>query len=629
MCGIFGTVVPSRHALDENTFAALTDRLRHRGPDASGYWLQRVNGGAWQVGLGHRRLSIIDLSPGGAQPMRDDAGRILTFNGEIYNYIELREELARHQQSFRSDSDTEVLLRALAVFGVGALQKLRGMFAFSMWDPTREELLLVRDPFGKKPLYMAELAGGGLVFGSELDAVAAFPGLDRSFDWESLPEYLLYRYVPGPNTFFKSIKKLPPGHFATWRDGRLVTSRYYTPPYAEDVGVAETGDIDQASGVFLEALREAVGLRLRSDAPFGAFLSGGIDSATIVALMSEQLANPVETFSIGFHEGEFSELPYARLVAKRFKTNHEEMLIPSEAVIENLPEASRHRGAPVSEPADIPILLLSKRASTRVKMVLTGEGSDELLGGYPKHKFERWVSRYQRVLPERLHRLIAPPLLKALPYAARRAAIALMAIGERDVATRATVWFGAAAPSDLKLLLGGREPSRPVDPFPFSSRNASPLKRMLFFDQTSWLPDNLLERGDRMMMAAGLEGRMPFMDTELSNVVARFPDRFLVGGAGGKVVLRRAMQDKLPSEILSRRKVGFRVPIHIWLRTTLQGYLRDHLLGPRSLSSGFYDRNVLSRIVDEHTEGRRNHEKLLWTLLNLEIFVRELKPSIA
>jgi asparagine synthase (glutamine-hydrolysing) len=480
--------------------------------------------------------------------------------------------------------------------------------------------------FGKKPLYLAEIPGGGLVYGSELNAIAAFPGIDRGFDWEALPEYLVHRYVPGPNTFFRSIKKLGPGHAAVWKNGALTVRRYFTPPFANPG--TETISRDDAVSRFSDSLRESVRLRLRSDAPFGAFLSGGLDSATIVGLMSQELGAPVSTFSAGFHESEHSELPYARLVAKHFNTDHEEILVSSSAVFDLLPEAVLHRGAPVSEPSDIPIMLLARQAAQKVKMVLTGEGSDELLGGYPKHKFEPWIAHYQAVMPEALHENVAAPFASRLPYAGRRAATVLRAFSLRDRRSRMAAWFGAMSPAEADSLLARPAPRRPLDDFPFSSEGSA-LKQTLFFDQTSWLPDNLLERGDRMMMAAGLEGRMPFMDTELAKTVASFPDTILLGARGGKAVLRHAVRNIVPSEILTRKKVGFRVPVDAWFRTTLRDYLNEHLLGSSSSVRVLCDQARLKKTLEEHSSGARNHEKLLWALLNLEIFTRVYKPSLA
>ena len=343
--------------------------------------------------------------------------------------------------------------------------------------------------------------------------------------------------------------------------------------------------------------------------------------------MSQELDAPVSTFSAGFEESKHSELPFARLVAKHFNTDHEEIVVPSSAVFDLLPDAVSHRGAPVSEPSDIPILLLARQAAKKVKMVLTGEGSDELLGGYPKHKFEPWIAQYQALMPAALHDRVTAPLVGRLPYAGRRAATVMRALAQRDPGSRMAVWFGAMSPEEADSFLAHPTARRPLDPFPFSGKGSA-LKRTLFFDQTSWLPDNLLERGDRMMMAAGLEGRMPFMDTELAKTVASFPDSILLGAKGGKAVLRQAVRSMLPAAVLERKKVGFRVPVDHWFRTTLRDYLHDHLLGPNSQIGALCNRRQLAHTLDEHSSGARNHEKLLWALLNLEIFMGVFEPSL-
>ncbi len=626
MCGIFGWVIPSSNGLSEAKLAELTDRMHHRGPDESGYWVGETYRGRWQVGLGHRRLSIIDLSPTGAQPMHDNGGGVLIFNGEIYNYLELRAELQSEGAVFVGKSDTEVLVQLLIRHGRAAVRRLRGMFAFAYWNPTASELVFGRDQFGKKPLYLAELQGGGIAFSSEIAPLIDMPGVERRFDWDSLPEYLEYRYVPGPHTFFRGIKKFPPGHTGAWRDGHIVTDRYFTPPFANAVK-KPISDVD-AEHCFTQALKKAVSIRLRSDAPFGAFLSGGIDSAAIVGLMTQELARPVKTFSVGFEEAEFSELNCARQIAQHFKTDHQEIIVPSIAVIDNLSEAIRSRGAPISEPSDIPIMLLSKEASRSVKMVLTGEGGDELLGGYPKHRADRFITFYQRLVSPSVHNILFRRLLEWLPYSARRFVIALRAAGERDPQARMSTWFGAMTRTERESLLISAASLRLLDSFPFSS-NASALKRILFFDQTSWLPDNLLERGDRMMMAGSIEGRMPFMDVELAELVATFPDHFLTGGKGGKTILRRTMRQMLPPQIISRKKIGFKVPVDGWFRSSLKEYLTDHLTDAGSYTSQFCRKSVLEKLIQEHVKGQRNHEKELWTLLSLELFMREFKPHLA
>ncbi|HEY6578223.1 MAG TPA: asparagine synthase (glutamine-hydrolyzing), partial [Rhizomicrobium sp.] len=541
---------------------------------------------------------------------------------EIYNYIELGEELRARGYTFATQSDTEVVIAAWRAWGMGALPRLRGMFAFALWDAQAQQLLLARDPFGKKPLFLAEGAHGFL-FASEIEPLLAFPGVSRALEPEALQQYLLNRYVPAPLTFFRAVKKLLPGCAAIWKNGRYSTVRWFTPPLAESE--PDLASFDEATRAFEKVFDEAVRIRMRSDAPYGAFLSGGIDSSAVVAAMAQHSANPVRTFSVGFHEGAWSELHHAQTIAARFGAEHRELVVEPDAFLAHWPHAVRRRGAPVSEASDIPILMLSELASESVKMVLTGEGSDEILGGYPKHRAEGWVALYQRLMPRALHEAFVHRAASAMNPPRLRVLAAAMA--ERDSATRMRAWFGGIAESERAALVGASAAIAPPDNFPFSIETASALRRMLFFDQTSWLPDNLLERGDRMMMAASVEGRMPFMDVELARLAARMPDRFLTGGRGGKRVLRASLRNTLPKEILSRRKIGFRVPLHAWFRGRYRSELRDLLASGESSVARLCDASVLRCLVDEHLDGRRNNERILWTLANLELFLRAFRPD--
>jgi len=597
--------------------------MSHRGPDDSGYWLSQLTHKGFQIGLGHRRLSIIDIN-GGAQPMWSSDGAIaLVFNGEIYNYLELRDELELLGHHFRSQSDTEVLIESYRAWGLDAVRRFRGMFGFALWDSTQQRLILARDPFGKKPLFIAK-RHGGLLFASEIGPIIGFPGFDRSFDPDALGHYLLNRYVPGPLTFFLNVKKLQPGHYCVWQDGHLRTERYFVAPVA--TVEPDIGRFEEAVEMFAKTFDEAVRLRMRSDAPFGAYLSGGIDSSAVVAAMTRHSRHQIRTFSVGFREKAYSELDHAGAIARQFATNHQELVVEPEEFFSHWPVAVLRRGAPVSESADIPILLLSKAASPTVKMVLTGEGSDELLGGYPKHRVERWIGLYQYLIPQVLHDRVIAPFIGRLPYEMRRIKIAACAAGERDPANRMRIWFGGNSLADGRAVFGKSFSTAPPDAYPFSASSRSRLRRTLLFDQTSWLPDNLLERGDRMMMAGSIEGRMPFMDTNLAAVVARFPDEFLIGCKGGKAVLRATMKTVLPPHILARKKVGFRVPFNEWFRGPYRDLLRDMLISDQSAVARVCQRTVLRRLVEEHIAGRQNHEKILWSLANLEMFLRTFKP---
>jgi asparagine synthase (glutamine-hydrolysing) len=623
MCGIFGWVLSGGQRQSRETLARLTDLMSHRGPDGAGCWLSEATKSGHQVALGHRRLSIIDIS-GGAQPMWSADGTIaVVFNGEIYNYLELRDELAQRGHRFRSQSDTEVLIESYRAWGLDAVRRFRGMFAFALWDGANERLVLARDPFGKKPLFIAERAAGGLLFASEIEPIVRFPGFDRGFDPEALGHYLLNRYVPGPLTFFRNVRKLQPGHYCVWQAGRLTGERYFIAPFA--TAEPDIGRFDEAVELFTKTFDEAVRLRMRSDAPFGAYLSGGIDSSAVVAAMARHSRHPIRTFSVGFREQAYSELDHARAIARQFGTDHSELVVEPEAFFAHWPLAVLRRGAPVSESSDIPILLLSQAASAAVKMVLTGEGSDELLGGYPKHRAERWIGLYQQLIPSFLHEQVVAPLVGRLPYGMRRIKIAARAAGERDAANRMRIWFGGGSAAEGQAVFGRRFSTVPPDAYPFSARSRSRLRRTLFFDQTSWLPDNLLERGDRMMMAGSIEGRMPFMDTELAAAVARLPDAFLIGCKGGKAVLRATMRSALPPHILARKKIGFRVPFNEWFRGPYRDLLRDMLTSDQSTVARLCRHSVLRRLTDEHIAGKQNHEKILWSLTNLEMFLRTFK----
>jgi asparagine synthase (glutamine-hydrolysing) len=624
MCGIFGWVLGRAKHQDRETLVKLTDLMSHRGPDGSGYRLYETADERFQIGFGHRRLSIIDIG-GGVQPMSSEDGRFtLIFNGEIYNYLELRQELVALGHRFRTNSDTEVLIEAYRAWELDAVRRFRGMFGFALWDGAKQRLILARDAFGKKPLFLAELQDV-LLFGSEIEPLVQFPGFNRAFDSEALGHYLLNRYVPGPSTFFRAVKKLQPGHYAVWQSGTLKTTRYFTPPVATTV--PDIRSFDDAIRLFEETFDEAVRIRMRSDAPFGAYLSGGIDSSAVVATMVRHSTEPVRTFSVGFREAEYSELDHARMIADQFGTIHNELFVEPDAFMEHWQTAVLRRGAPVSEASDVPIFMLSEMASGSVKMVLTGEGADELMGGYPKHRAERWIGLYQWLMPHLVHDRLIYPLVRSLPYGMRRVKILALAAGERDLVNRMRVWFGGLSVGEGEAILGRLVSATPPDFFPYSSEIESRLRRTLFFDQTSWLPDNLLERGDRMMMAGSIEGRMPFMDTVLASVVARFPDEFLTGGKGGKTVLRAAMDKILPPAIVRRKKVGFRVPVGEWFKRHYRDFVQDMLVSDASNVARMCNRSKLRSLVAEHVGGRQNHERILWSLINLEIFMRTFKPS--
>ncbi len=620
MCGIAGFVATAATPNPSLVLHAMANVIAHRGPDDEGFFEASANSGAYHIGLAHRRLSIIDLSTG-HQPIGNEDGSVqIVFNGEIYNFEALRNDLLARGHRFATASDTETIVHAYEEFGEACVEKFRGMFAFAIWDANRGRLFLARDRFGKKPLYLCQ-QGGNLLFASEIKSLLEFPGLRPEVNHDAVWDYLAYRYVPGPATLFSGIRKLPPGSFAVWEKGELKEHSYYSPPDQQPWG-GQAPPSDPV-GRFLELLDESVKIRMISDVPFGAFLSGGIDSSAVVGLMARHSSLPVKTFSVGFAEGQYSELGYAAVIAREFGTEHHELTVSQNHLMDELPKLVRFRDAPVAEPSDIPIYLLSIEAGRSVKMVLTGEGSDEFLGGYPKHVFERYAEGYQQ-LPGVLRHGLFEPLVHALPYRFRRAKTAMVNLGLEDRHDRMPRWFGALSDKERDELVAFRPRVKRSEGVQFAtSLENSALRKILYFDQTSWLPDNLLERGDRMTMAASIEARMPFMDHELAAYVSSLPDNFRVRGRQTKWILREAMKRLLPAAILKRPKVGFRVPVNEWFRGPMRDYLYDHLIGENSLTLHYYRKDVLERVLNEHVNGRQNHEKLLWALLGLELWHRE------
>jgi asparagine synthase (glutamine-hydrolysing) len=612
MCGIAGWVRASR-AWDRATLGTMMAAISHRGPDGEGGHVALAPDGT-QVALGHRRLAIIDPA-GGHQPMFSrDGNAVMVFNGEIYNFRDIREELiAEHGHRFHSNSDSEVLLAAYMQWGSACLQRLRGMFALALWDERKSSLFLARDRYGKKPLFLLRLPDG-IAFASEIKALLSLPGFERRLDMGALRQYLLFRYAPGPRTFFQGIEKLRPGCFARYEGRRLREERYFVPPeLTEDTHAISDGE---AAEEYERLFDESVRLRLVSDVPFGAFLSGGIDSSAVVAAMTRNLAQPVRTFSVGFPPGCGDELPYARRVARHFNTEHREVIIKPEDIMGHLAPTIRALDAPVSEPATIPLLLLSRAAAEDVKMVLSGEGADEFLGGYAKHAVERFAPAYQR-LPGPIRRMLSAAVA-ALPRRFERPRRALDALGEPDTRLRHPLWFAAFPRAELHAL--ARNGALEIDRILAKNAPLCPLRALLLFDQTSWLPDNLLERGDRVSMAASLEVRMPFMDHELAAFSARLPNRLRVRGLTGKWLLRRAMRRVLPREILDRPKRGFPVPLAAWFRGPLHPMLADVLLDLKSPAAALLGHRYVEDLVGRHRAGAVDATKPIWLMLNLNLF---------
>ena len=615
MCGIVGIICQHGDAPDPQTLHRMAAALGHRGPDDDGFFADG------SCGLGFRRLSIIDLG-GGHQPITSEDGRhTIVFNGEAYNFRAVRAELDALGARFRTQSDTEVVLAAFAHWGADALARLNGMFAFAVWDAREQRLFLARDRFGKKPLYFIE-ADGEFVFASEIKALLADPKVSAGIDPARIPEFLAYRYVPGGETLFAGVGCLQPGCWMEVSPGTGATQQHRWWDYAF-ADPAPPRANDAALRAELRALLDdSVRLRMISDVPFGAFLSGGIDSSLIVALMSQLHPDPIRTFSIGFDTG-FSEAPLARAVAQRFGCDHHEITVGSRELIAAIPRALWFRESPVTEPSDIPIFLLSQLARTKVTVVLSGEGSDEVFAGYPKYAFEDLIRRRFGFVPPSL----AAGVARLMPFGMRRAQLALECMAQADPMERHAAWFGGFPGAERARILAPALRDPASDPHAFARealrgrRFPSALEEMLYLDTRHWLPANLLLRGDRMTMGNSLELRCPFLDWRLAEFAAsRIPRRLKVRGLDGKVILKQIAEELLPREVVHRRKWGFKVPVGEWFRGPLAPVLRATLLGGRALARGWFEPAEVKRLVDAHISGRTNYEKQLWILFQLELW---------
>jgi asparagine synthase (glutamine-hydrolysing) len=618
MCGIcgvfnFGTGEPA----DPVALKRATDAMAHRGPDDEGFHLDGA------LGLGNRRLSIIDL-PGGHQPIaNEDESVWITFNGEIYNYRDLRPDLLARGHQFRTNSDTETILHLYEEYDLSFVDHLRGMFAFAIWDSRKRRLLLVRDRLGVKPLFY-RLEPGRLAFASELRTLRELLPRPPEIDPQSIYDFFGFRYIPAPRTFYRGVEKLLPGHFLV-ADSMGVRSHAYWDIPAEE----ETAKRPQEIGAeVVEQLREAVRLRLIADVPLGVFLSGGTDSSAVVALMAELGARPLRTFSVGFDDPEYSELPFARAVARRCATEHQELVVRPEHLRDELPRLVAFRDEPIAEPTDVALYLISKLAAQSVKVVLAGEGGDELFAGYPKYAADR-LAGLVSALPHEVTRA----LIRWLPFRQRRVKIALEALSIRDEAERSATWFASFSREERESLfapefLAQVDPSHPARVFESyleKVRDRSPLKRMLYADLKVWLPDNLLLRGDHMTMAASIEERGPFLDQRLVELAARLPTRLLTRGFRTKALLKDALRPYVPKEALFRRKVGFGVPVGEWFKGPLKSLVADLLLSPEATTRGYFNARSMEIFVREHFDGVRDRQKQLWALVNFELWCRHAK----
>lgn len=622
MCGIAG-FTDRRSSLSTEGRDALLGRMCasivHRGPDGEG----RLVRGAGALGM--RRLAVIDLE-GGRQPMFDCSGRrAVVFNGEIYNYRDLRADLEARGHVFTSNSDTEVIIHGFEEFGTGVVHRLRGMFAFGVYDLESESVFLARDRVGEKPLFYAMTPQGDLVFGSELKVLLEHPGVPRDIDPAALDAFLNFGYVPEEFCIFKSVRKLPPGHWLEFSAGEVKLERYWSFGSV----VARDGDERETAELLREKIREAVAVRLVSDVPIGAFLSGGVDSSTVVAMMSALTNGRVKTFSIGFEEDSHDELRFARLAAERFGTEHHEFIVKPE-MVDCVDGLVAHFDEPFADSSALPTFAVSKLAREHVTVVLSGDGGDELFGGYTRYAVER-KRRVFGLVPEAVRKGLMRPLSGVLPHGAPgRNFLYNVSLDPIDRYLDNISMFGDLNRNRLysdgyRASLNGelgaaRGVYRSIARTP---RNADPTERLMHLDSRTYLPSDILVKVDRMTMAASLEARVPFLDHELIEFVETIPSNLKMKGVQGKHILKRAMHGEVPGEILHRAKQGFGVPINEWINARLKERMLGTLREPRTRQRGYFQARYIETLIDEHARGRRDHSHQLWALWMLELWHRK------
>jgi asparagine synthase (glutamine-hydrolysing) len=646
ICGFIDTSHTSNSTALETHVRRMTDSIRHRGPDSDGAWVDEQHG----LALGFRRLAIVDLSPTGNQPMHSADGRyVIVYNGEIYNFAELRRELLALGASFRGTSDTEIMLAAFSAWGLAAgLRRLNGMFAMALWDRQEQALHLVRDRLGLKPLYYG-WQNGLLLFGSELKALRAHPSFHADVDRDALTLYLRYNYIPAPHSIYTGIFKLPPACILTIRPGPggrdAVPSPYWSARQAAQDGLDHPFDGDERQAVdMLDAhLRRSLAQRMIADVPLGAFLSGGVDSSAIVALMQAQSSRPVKTFTIGFHEAGFDEALHARAVAQHLGTDHTELYVTPQEARAVIPLLPSLYDEPFSDSSQIPTYLVSKMARGHVTVSLSGDGGDELFGGYNRY---RWVPRiWQRLgwLPAPL-RSAAANLIQAVDPQAwatgiraagrlSRAARDLPNAGDKAhrlaetlrAPTPEALYFGLAShwQDPASVVLGGHAPAPLLSDLP-----ATLAERMMFQDLVTYLPDDILAKVDRASMGVSLEARAPYVDDhETVELAWRLPLHLKVRNGQGKWILRQVLYRYVPQTLIERPKMGFGVPIDTWLRGELRDWAETLLDEGRLRREGYFDPAPIRHMWQEHLSGSRNRQHHLWDILMFQAWLQATQAA--
>ncbi len=625
MCGIVGIAHAASRPVEREILERMNGAIQHRGPDDDGFYLHE------NIGLAMRRLAIIDVAHGKQPIYNHDRTACIVFNGEIYNFQELKKDLEAKGAKFRTNSDTETILHLYDFYGADCVNYLRGMFAFAIWNEREKSLFIARDRVGKKPILYSHQPNGDLIFGSEFQAVLQYPNIGREVDAEAIDKYLTFSCVPAPLTAYREIRKLEPAHWLEWKNGEIKIERYWSPDFSKKIDISESEAIEET----LKILREATKMRLISEVPLGAFLSGGVDSSTIVALMAEASAQPVKTFSIGFEEQDFSELKYARRVAEHIGAEHHEFIVKPDA-IEVLPTLIEHYGEPFADSSAIPTFYVSKETRKHVTVALNGDGGDETFAGYERYFAIQLAEKYKKI-PSVLRKSLIEFPASFLPtpkgqHSRLRSAKNFVQASSLPKAQLYLRWVSAIN-EDLKAELYTEDFKRKTAAHSaagvlkhwFDKANgAGAIDAMLLTDTMTYLPNDLLVKVDIASMANSLEARSPFLDHKVIEFAASLPEKIKVRGTETKYLLKKAASRLVPKEVLYRRKMGFGIPVGYWLKNEMKDFMSEVLLSEKSFNRGLFKPEVIKRLVSEHLAEKQNHTYPLWTLLMLELWFQQM-----
>ncbi len=621
MCGITGFINGDGRAVDRDLLGRMNLAIVHRGPDEDGFYVKE------NVGMAMRRLSIIDLA-GGQQPIpNEDRTKWIVFNGEIYNYQSLRDGLLERGHKLRTKSDTEAIVHLYDEYGADCLEHLRGMFAFAIWDERERSLFVARDRVGKKPLLYSHRPNGDLIFGSEFSSLLLHPAISREVDNDAIDGYMSYLCVPAPQTAYKAIRKLEPGHWLKWKDGQIETRRFWLPDFSKKIKITENEAVDETTRI----LRESTKLRLISEVPLGAFLSGGVDSSIVVALMAEESSTPVKTFSIGFEEQDFSELKYARRVAEHVGAEYNEFIVRPNA-LEVLPTLVEHYGEPYADSSAIPTYYVSRETRKHVTVALNGDGGDESFAGYERY-MAMAVAEFYKKVPAAIRRPLIEGPVNLLPTSEIKKTLVrdvqrfFISVNE-NIPDRYGRWMSTFKPAvkneiytpDFSRSIDRGQAWQVLNKWIGKSNGTGLLDKMLLADLMTYLPNDLLVKVDIASMANSLEARSPFLDHKVIEFAASLPEELKMKRFRTKSLLKKVAARLVPRDVVYRPKMGFGVPVGRWFRGEMREFVRDILLSERSLKRGIIKRESIEQFVAQHTSGQVDHSFQIWTLLMLELW---------